>query len=205
MPASASARNSLGRDAGRFVRRARDDGAAGGERGADLLGEQIDREIPRREGRDRADRLADHAATAGRRDGRACGHSRAWRPRRTSRTAGPMRALRPSLRPAILPCSWVMVRGDEVDALAQQRRRLVQDRAALLDVGRAPFGPGAVRRRRAPRRGRPWSHRAPRRSGCASTGLTTVCASRPSPAFQTPSMKSLRSVSYPMAAQIGSA
>ena len=35
-------------------------------------------------------------------------------------------------------------RADMVGPLAQQRRRLVQDRAALLDVGRAPFRPGAV-------------------------------------------------------------
>ena len=62
MPASASARNSSVAQPGRLVRRPRDHGAAGGERGADLLGQQIDREVPRREGRDRADRLADHAA-----------------------------------------------------------------------------------------------------------------------------------------------
>src|SRR6185369_7312579 len=46
IPASASARN---------------DGAARGECGADLLREQVDREVPRSEGCGRTDRLADHA------------------------------------------------------------------------------------------------------------------------------------------------
>src|SRR5438445_5556903 len=52
----------LGRAARRFVRRARDHGAARGERGADLLGEQVEREVPWSEGRYRADRLTDDAA-----------------------------------------------------------------------------------------------------------------------------------------------
>ena len=64
-------------DARSFVRRTRDDRAARGERGADLLREQIEREVPRRERCGRTDRLADHAAEAGPRDGRACGRSRA--------------------------------------------------------------------------------------------------------------------------------
>ena len=67
----------LGRAARRFVRRARDDGAAGGQRGGDLLGEQIDREIPRGEGRDRARPAGGSRATAGPPGGPACGHSRA--------------------------------------------------------------------------------------------------------------------------------
>ena len=60
MPASAKRAEQFAGAAGRFLRRARDHRAAGGERGGDLLGEQIDREIPRGEGRGRADRLADH-------------------------------------------------------------------------------------------------------------------------------------------------
>ena len=49
----------LRRRSRRFLRRLDDDRAAGGERGRDLAHRLVDREIPRREGRDRADRLLD--------------------------------------------------------------------------------------------------------------------------------------------------
>ena len=145
MPASASARNNSLLQPGRFLRRARDHRAAGGERGADLLGQEVDREIPRREGRDRADRLADHSADAGRPGGPECGHSRAWRPRRTSRTIGPSRATSGLASSSGLPCSWVRVAAIWSARSRSRSAVLWRIARALLDVGRAPFGPGALR------------------------------------------------------------
>ena len=204
MPASASARNSSGRDAGSFLRRPRDDRAAGGERGGDLLGEQIDREIPRREGRGRADRLADDPRALARRADQRAAVVALDLLGVPIEQLGRARALRPWPRRGSCPAPG-SCRGDHVDPLAHQGRGLVEDRAALLDVGRAPFGPGAVRRLRAPRRGRPGSRRAPRRSCSPVTGLTTVWCVAALAARQTAVDEELEVGFVSHAAQIGAA
>ena len=60
-PASAKQRTSSTRDAGGLLGRLDHDRAAGGQRAGDLAHRLVDREVPRREGRDRTDRLAQHA------------------------------------------------------------------------------------------------------------------------------------------------
>ncbi len=133
----------LGCAARRFVRRARNDGAARGQRGGHLLRQQIEREVPRSEGRDGADRLADHPREL---------------PGRANQRAAivaldlfgiPVEQLRAAHHLGLglgqdLALFLRHDRADMVDPLAQQRGDLVKNRAALLDVGRAPFRPGAV-------------------------------------------------------------
>ena len=157
----------LGGAARGLVRRARDDRAAGGERGGDLLA--------------RADRSGNSTGV------KVAVGPTGWRmtrdswPRRAdqgaaivaldllgipSRTIAPSPALRawPRRGPCPAPGS-----GSAPIWSARSRSScggLVEDGAALLDIGRAPFGPGAARRRPAPRRGRPWWRKAPRRCRC---------------------------------------
>ena len=136
----------LGAAARGLVRRARNDGASSGERGADLLREQVDREIPRGECRGRANRLADHPAEL------AGGANERSAVVALGVLGVPVEQLRRSedleLRLAERLALFLRQgRGDEVDALAKQRRGLVEDRPAFLDIHRAPIGPGAVGRR----------------------------------------------------------
>ena len=145
-----------------FLRRAADHRAARGERGGDLLGEQIDGEIPRREGRGRPDRLADDdRALAGRADERAAivaldllGIPIEHRRRADDFGLGLGERLALLLR---------QDRGDVVGALAQQVGGLVEDRASASRPRSRATAARRARRRRAPRRGRPWSRAASRR------------------------------------------
>ena len=135
----------LGRDARSFVRRPRDDGATGRERSADLFGQQVKREVPRGEGRDWANRLSDHAAelTGGADERPAIVALHVFGVPVEQLGGGERFELRLIERLTLLLGHR---RGDEVDALADQRRGIVQDRSAFLDVHCAPFRPGAVRR-----------------------------------------------------------
>ncbi len=129
--------------AGRFLWRTRDDGAARGERRGDLFRQQVDREIPRRESRGRADRLTDDDRPL---PGRA--HQRAAivaldlfgvpvEHRRRSDHFGPRLDQRLALLLRQHPA-------DMVSPFDQQRGGAMEDRGAFFDIGRAPHGPGAV-------------------------------------------------------------
>ena len=182
------------------MRRARDDGAAGGERGTDLLRQQINREVPWGEGRGRADgwRITRLSWPAGR---------TSVRPNRACVLGVPVEQLRGSQHLELrLGQRLALLLGHRprryVGALTHQRRGLVQDPAALLDVLARHSGQARSRRREG------FVEVGLRRVGNFGDGLGVNridhgVASRPAPDFHTPSMKSLRSVSYPMPAQIG--
>ena len=131
----------LGSDARSFMRRSRNDGAARGERSADLLREQIEREVPRRERRGRADGLPDDPRNlSGRSNQRAPIVALGFLGIPVEQLGGSENfRLRLGEDLALLLGHG---RCDQVDSLAEELRRFVQDRAAFLDVGRAPFGPG---------------------------------------------------------------
>ena len=132
----------FGADARRLVRRARDHRAAGRQRCADLLRQQVDREIPRRERCRRPDRLTDHAAelAGGTNEGAAIVALRVL--------GVPVEQLcrRQRLELGLGERLTLLLghgRGDQIGAFTQQLRGLVEDRAAFLDIHCAPFGPGS--------------------------------------------------------------
>jgi len=123
--------------AGGFLRRAADHRAARGKRGGDLLGQQIDGEVPRREGRGRADRLADDdRALAGRADQGAAiiALDLVGIPSEHRRRSGDF-GLGLGERLALL---LRQDGGNVIGALDQQGGGLVEDRRAFLDIRRAP-------------------------------------------------------------------
>ena len=121
----------------RFLRWLGDDAASRRQRGRELLGHQIDREVPWAERRDDADRLLDHHRAL---PGRTNEHTTIGAlgflgvPLEQSGRAGDL-AARLDQRFALFGRQQ---HGDRIGTLAHQRGSATQDHATRLDVGRSP-------------------------------------------------------------------
>ena len=137
-PASASARKNAAGEAGAFLRPLDDDRTAGRQRRAELAGDLVDREIPRREGRDRADRLFQHEIGDVR---RACRHDTAISAPRLLREPVERIGGNGNFDSGFLDRLALFARHDPrdgLDLLAQDRRRAMQNLAALEGRRRTP-------------------------------------------------------------------
>ena len=151
-PASAKQRISSARRGRRFLRRLDDDRAAGGQRAGQLAHHLVDREVPRREGGDRPDRLLNDElidALGSRRNDPAIGAARLLGEPVDDVGAGQRLALGLGQRLALLQGQQ---RRDRVGALAQQVGGLAHDLRAIerrdLAPGRKPLSAASRARSR---------------------------------------------------------
>ena len=160
--------------AGRLGRQLEHDRAAGEQRGADLVGDQAERAVPRDDRADRADRLAHEQAEAGHRRLRGLlQRERVGRARRTARTT-----LRRPSRRAGRSCGWCPISRGHDSATASARSMIASPNARRYS---AALGVGQARPRslveRGARRGRPRA--TCRRPGPRRRGRTAPrCRSR---------------------------